>query len=85
MCRSIVIDVSYAISCVADMYCKKCGSDKHWDSGCDVLTEAGPNVRRVAQRILKESRTCPTCGTNLDARDKARKRRREYMKRYRKK
>ena len=85
------------------MYCKKCGSDKHWDSehtgpitmasnpksvnmdGKGTVVWEGESPRKPVVKRAEGVRTCPTCGTNLDARDKARKRRREYMKRYRKK
>jgi hypothetical protein len=73
------------------MYCNRCGSDKHFAAQCDRVVLSDQTKKALVDAYTKtkkhdkKDRYCSECGTNLDARDKARKRRREYMKRYRKK
>ena len=59
------------------MYCNHCGSDRHYAGNCDAIVDAS-SVNPVTIKKAPEGGICPSCGTDLDAKQKHR----EYMRLY---
>ena len=81
------------------MYCKKCGSDKHWDTDCLRLSpETGKALMDAYVKSRKhdkksedaQSGSCPKCGSTPEIFSAAKKwveqrdKRKRYMREYRK-